>query len=671
MNKDSWPSPRLVEAPSQGSCVPFERRRDAVLEAALAAPTLAVLVIGIDRLPDITDALGPAAAAEVLAVTAARLGASRLRGAMLTQLPGDTFALTLASPASQDEVLRVAAELLVTASPPVTVEDEELLVSVSIGVALGAGALSGRATLRDAATAQHRAQQRGGGCIEVFTPELRTGLLEMLRLEGELRTAVASNAGLSLFFQPIVSLESGSVMAVESLMRWDHPTQGLLLPRRFVPVAERAGILPQIEQWVIREASQLLATGELPSRVSVNVSAAALNDPGFTSTVADCLRANSIDGAQLIVELGETALLGPGSATRVAELRALGVAVWLADFGASYASLAQLERLPIDGVKLGRPLLEEHSAGAITDVVQSIVGAARSLGLTVVATGVETQQQLERARELGANAAQGLYFLGPVPAHTLIDVLALGGGERKRYADAAASQSPDVAARGAGEERAVTLGQAAKLLGISASTLRRWTEDGRVGAVRTSGGHRRFYMSELARLSAPTRAQLRLPTTFDQPLPGVAELLYCDGADLATTAARALYEELPGWFGSQDARDATRTWIDELAAAFARGSYPPLIDSLRRYMLVAEVGGSTLTERHMFLERFGAALEAHLNRRDRPQREQTTARRTISALALQHLADADADHRAPPRVPARSHRERRGQHIQPARNQAA
>jgi excisionase family DNA binding protein/diguanylate cyclase (GGDEF)-like protein len=645
-----WPAARGADA-SHGMNAPSK-------SPASEPAQLAVLVVGVDRLREITDALGPPAGDQVLAATAARLGALRHGEMTLTPLFADTFALVLTGLTSREEATTFAADVLAATSAPIVVEGEELIVSVSVGVAFGTeGPVSARRVMREAATAQHRAQQRGGGCVEIFAAENSAGLLAMLRLEGELRTAVADETGLSLFFQPIISLATGAVVAVEALVRWDHPVHGLLLPSRFLPLAQRTGILPRIEQWALKAACEQLSAWELPRRMCVNVSPMALNDPGFVPAVGEHLRRYTLDPEQLIIELSEGALLAEQSATRVEELRALGVGVYLDEFGSAYAWLSQLKRLPLDGIKLSRSLVAELDESGTASVVEGVVETACALGLTVIAKDIETPQQLERVKELGVSAAQWLHFLAPVPARVLVEVLALSAPELAAQAEIEPMTSRSTAREGRGEEPAVTLGEAARLLGISASTLRRWTEDGRVSAARTSGGHRRFYVSELARLHSTNAAQLRVPALPDRALPEIADILRSDGIELARSVARSMYEDRLGWFGHEQALAPTRAWLGELASAFGDGAYEALADSLRRFMLRAEVGGAALAERYVFLDRFGPALERHLNRRDRPHSEQAAARRTIGALALEQLAD-DPDQHSPKRPPARARRSR-------------
>jgi excisionase family DNA binding protein/diguanylate cyclase (GGDEF)-like protein len=621
---------------------------------SLARESLAALVVGIDRLRDVADALGPQAAEAVLATTAARLEARRPPGTMLAQLFGDAFAL-LAPQLGRVAALDLARELYEVASQPIAIADHELSVSVSVGVAFeAAGGIAAQGALRDAAAAQHRAQQRGGGRVELFEPETGESALESLRLEGELRRALASpDGGLTLFFQPVVALDTGIVTAVEALVRWIHPSLGLLLPQRFLPLAERTGLIAPLERWVIGEACRRLASLPEPQRVLVNLSTNALNDTRLVSDIAEHLRAHDLRPDQLAVELSESTLLPAHSAARVTELRSLGVAVLLDDVGSGYAWLTRSERLAVDGLKLSSSIVAKLAVPEVMGLARLIVDAAAKLAIPVTAEGVETAAQLELVRSLGISSAQGLHFLAPVPAATLADVLALSGA-----VSAARAAVPAVLAAhtpAAGEERAVSLGQAAKLLGISASTLRRWAEDGRVSSVRTSGGHRRFYLSDLSRLNQTSEARLRRPSLPDGPVPGLAALLAADGLEIATAAARSLYDERPGWFARAAALDPLRAFTTELAQAFEHGRYERLGDALRRLMLAATVGSATLAERHLFLERFAAALDSRLIKASRPAREQTAARRTLSALSLTQLADCDAPASAP-RVPARRRR---------------
>ncbi len=632
---------------------------DAGLRSSLShapdAKGAAVIVIGVDQLSRVVDALGPRAADEVLRTTAGRLRRLAADGATLARLAGDSFALLIAADEPQPVARALADAALAAAAAPIVVGGQELLLSASAGIALtDPSRIGADEVVRDAATAQHRAQRRGGGRVEVFEPEWRNGLLEELRMESELRSAIGCGQELQLFYQPIVSLESGLVVAVEALVRWDHPRHGLLLPSRFLGVAERAGVLAELDRWMMAEACRQLATwlGEhgpkSPPRVSINVSADELSDPEFATDVAAELRRWGLVGSQLVVEVAQTALRhSAGAATRLSELRSLGVSVLLDDFGTGYASLSYLRRLPMDGLKIERSFVEDLTSSApARAIVDGVLEIGRAMGLSVVAVGVETGEQLEALRELGCNAGQGLHFLGPVPPATLMELFALSN-QPMADGEAPLRLSPSSGPTTAEDEsldatQTMTLGQAAALLSISSSTLRRWADDGRVPTVRTSGGHRRFRLSELRQLAPPTQSvRLRAPKVPDGAVLPAALLLSEERSELIDIACRAIYEGSGGWFARDDARVAVQAWVGSLADAFRSGSYLSLPDAEREVSRRAQVGGASLAEQHAFVERFGAALRRRLAERGGGEDEQVAVARTMAALAHQLLDDAE------------------------------
>jgi len=628
--------------------------RRALSHASDAKPS-AVVVIGLDQLARVVDALGPRAADDVLRSTAGRLSHLGSDGTSLARLAGDTFALLVADDDAAAAAQTLAQEALALVAAPIVVAGQELLLSASAGIALvDRSRMGAEEVIRDAATAQHRAQRRGGGRVEVFEPELRNGLLEDLRMESELRSAITCGQELQLFYQPIVSLESNAVIAVEALVRWDHPRHGLLLPARFLGVAERAGVLAELDRWMMAEACRQLSvwTAEhgaaSPTRVCINVSADELSDPHFAVDVAAELRRWGLVGSQLVVEVAQTALRhSAGAATRLAELRSLGVGVLLDDFGTGYASLSYLRRLPMDGLKIERSFVEDLvGATPARAIIEGVLEIGRAMGLSVVAVGVETSEQLEALRELGCNAGQGLHFLGPVPPATLMELFGLSN---QPMADAGTPLAlPPSAGPTAPEEdltdvaQTMTLGQAASLLSISSSTLRRWADDGRIPTVRTSGGHRRFRLSELRQLAPrPASVRLRAPKYPDGPQIAAAVALSESGPALVDVACRAIYEGSSGWFGREPARPAVDVWLRRLADAFRSGSYLSLPDAVRELSRRAQIGGASLAEQHAFLERFGAALRRRLAQSDSPEEEQMAVARTMAALAHQLLDEAE------------------------------
>ena len=464
-------------------------------------------------------------------------------------------------------------------------------------------------------------------------------------LTRELADALAADA-LTLFYQPVVSLESGAVLAVEALARWEHPRDGLLLASGFLGLAERSGLEPDLDRWAIDRACWQLAQwrelrGEASvPRVSVNLSADRLGDHRLIEEVAESLRRWGVRPGQLVLELHETpVLLTLPAAGRLAELRALGVRLLLDDFGTGAASLFALRRLNFDGIKVDWSFVADAAtvAAARAAILDGMRRLSEGLALDMVVTGVETGEQLAELDAIGCRAVEGLGLLGPVPPETLMEVFELS---RPRLTPAAAGFR-DRRPRSADDEAMVTLSRAAAMLNISTSTLRRWADDGRVSAVRTQGGHRRFRPSELRRLASPREARVRVPAMPSRPLPAVSTLLAAEGTELASIAARALYDGDAGWFAGPAARALLERWAVALSDAFGSGRYDDLAAGTAPVMHAAAAAGATLAERHGFLERFAAALRRRLMAEHCPPDEQTGAARALAALA-HHLLDAGA-----------------------------
>jgi EAL domain-containing protein (putative c-di-GMP-specific phosphodiesterase class I) len=267
----------------------------------------------------------------------------------------------------------------------------------------------------------YRAKAHGGGQWEIFDAALRDHVVERLRVETELQHALETSE-LALYFQPVVSLTTGNIVGAEGLARWEHPARGLIRPDEFIHVAEESGLIVPLGGWVIHEGCQQLARWAKDDTtaartVSVNVSARQLSD--LVRTVRHYLSVTNADPRQLSLEITETALMGDVQAAGdvLARLRALGVQVWVDDFGTGYASLTYLRRLPITGLKIDRSFV----AGLDTSsedraIVGGIIGLAHSLGLVALAEGVETEYQADRLRDLGCDLAQGYLWSRAVPA---------------------------------------------------------------------------------------------------------------------------------------------------------------------------------------------------------------------------------------------------------------
>ncbi|MBV8559245.1 MAG: EAL domain-containing protein, partial [Acidimicrobiia bacterium] len=314
---------------------------------------------------------------------------------------------------------------------PFVVAGREVFVSVSVGIAVTHDPdQRPHALLRDADAAMYLAKDRGRARFEVFDEAMRDQSTERLLLENALRRA-PQRGELRALYQPIVRLADGAMVACEALVRWVHPERGLLEAAQFVPLAEETGIIVPIGGWVLEEACRQAASwpgdGTAPA-VSVNLSARQLSRADLVDGVAQALTASGLDPDRLWLEITESVLMEDADTAvdALGRLRALGVHLCVDDFGTGYSSLAYLRRFPVDALKVDRSFVAglgkdpEDSA-----IVEAVVSMAHSLRLSVVAEGVETDDQLARLRDLGCELAQGFYFAAPVPA-TALDAFSAG-----------------------------------------------------------------------------------------------------------------------------------------------------------------------------------------------------------------------------------------------------
>jgi EAL domain-containing protein (putative c-di-GMP-specific phosphodiesterase class I) len=313
----------------------------------------------------------------------------------------------------------VAGRLLTALRPPVTADGRDLLVGISIGLAGGAG-IDTVELLRQAEAAMYAAK-RTGEPVRRWSPALDERSTAYARLGAELRSAL-DNGQFRVVYQPIVEMPSGRVTAVEALVRWEHPTRGLVSPVEFIPVTEQNGLIVELGAWILRTACDRLARwrselGDVaPSRVSVNVSAKQLARPGFAAQVADVLAAAGLPAGCLTLEVTETAVFEGGPAVAALhELRALGVRIALDDFGTGHSSLGLLQTVPVDTIKVDKSFVDNITqAGGQTVIAEALILLSTGLGLSAVAEGVETAEQAEALCRLGYRYLQGYHFGRPV-----------------------------------------------------------------------------------------------------------------------------------------------------------------------------------------------------------------------------------------------------------------
>ncbi len=399
------------------------------------APTepgpVAVLFLDLDRLKSINDFLGHLAGDEFVRQVSVRLRDRLDSHSMIARLSGDEFVIVLKGTHSAVEAETQAHHALALVSEQVTLGIERVSRSASIGIAVGVpGSVTPEEILRQADQAAFAAKSPGGNDISHFNEEMRAQTELRNDIEVHLRTAIANDA-LTLHYQPEVDLVTGKINAVEALVRWQHPSRGLLPPSSFIPVAEATNLAGELGRWVLHTACRTLAQWrvELPSlaiEMRVNVSPVQLVTDDFVATVADALRNNGIDGPSLCLEITEVAVVQDLERTRrtLAELRHLGVRVAIDDFGTGYSSLSHLKELPVDALKIDRGFVMNLGSGDTGDlaIINAITGLARSFDLDVIAEGVETRESVDILVGLGCTRAQGYLMSRPVPAD---DALAL------------------------------------------------------------------------------------------------------------------------------------------------------------------------------------------------------------------------------------------------------
>jgi diguanylate cyclase (GGDEF)-like protein/PAS domain S-box-containing protein len=408
----------LTELPNRAALV---ARLDELLVFAEVGQ-VSVLFIDLDNFKVVNDSLGHGVGDELLRQIAGRLRHVMRDGDRLARFGGDEFVVFVdggIDPAVVAERLRHAVQ------EPVVVDGHELVVTASIGFAVNSSAeLTADELLRDADAAMYRAKAAGRDRVEAFTEETRAASVAALQVSSELRRGLERGEVVP-YFQPIVDLDGGHVVGFEVLARWLHPERGLLVPGQFMPMAEDSGLIVDLGARILRDALAQLAhwrAGGLrfaSCSLSVNVATQQLIDGRFLDVVHHALGETGIDAGSLWLEITETALMADTNAASRAlrDLRGLGLHLSVDDFGTGYSSLTYLKRFPVEAIKVDQTFVTGLGLEADdTSIVEAVVRLGHSLGLSVVAEGVETPLQLNRLRELGCDKGQGYLFGRPRPA---------------------------------------------------------------------------------------------------------------------------------------------------------------------------------------------------------------------------------------------------------------
>jgi diguanylate cyclase (GGDEF)-like protein len=392
------------------------------LDGLGAAPERAVYVIDVDGFKFVNDSLGHHAGDQLLKLVAARLAGHVRQGDLLARPGGDEFVLLADGIGDDEAALSLGRRLAASCDEPFSLDDEEVEVSVTIGVCRVAHAGGGEEAMRDADLALYAAKTERRGSVQLFAAPMREAATSRLTLERHLRRALERDE-LHVVYQPVVSVEDGSVTGMEALLRWRSEALGDVSPGEFIPIAERTGLILPIGRFVLARAIEQLAEWRAAGyaiRMSVNLSASQLADEQLPELLTNLLAAHGLPGEPLLLELTETALMCDATAQPLQmldRLRATGAGLVLDDFGTGYSSLARLSRLKLAAVKIDRAFIAamEDDRGAQA-VVTAVLQMAGPLGCAVVAEGVETERQAELLAELGCPRAQGWLYGRPEPA---------------------------------------------------------------------------------------------------------------------------------------------------------------------------------------------------------------------------------------------------------------
>ena len=398
---------------------------------------VALLFLDLDRFKLINDTLGHAAGDQLLREVAGRLQQCVRDEDLVARLGGDEFTIVLEEVNAPEDVSIVARKIVAALAEPIFIQQRKIVTSTSIGISIYPDDADNADDLAKAAdAAMYRAKARGRNTFEFYTAQLTADALRHLAVEHDLRDALA-NQQFELYYQPQIELVTGRLAGVEALLRWRHPTQGMMLPSEFITIAEESGLIQPIGVWVMKEACKQaaawLTAGIAPLRMAINISSRQLLHDHLLPSLTEAIHTAGLDPANVCVELEitEGILQAVESAPILQELKKLGVTIAIDDFGTGYSSLSRIKHLPIDTLKIDQGFIHNLPDDVDnTAITTAIISLAHNLGLTVIAEGIENEAQLSFLRSQGCAIGQGHLFSQAVPA---ADILQFSGHFKQRH----------------------------------------------------------------------------------------------------------------------------------------------------------------------------------------------------------------------------------------------
>ena len=430
-----------------------DRLEHALARVKRSSSALAVLFLDLDNFKNINDSLGHDHGDELLMAVTGRLLSRSRASDTVARLGGDEFAILLEDEVDEASAAVVADRIAEVMRAPFSVQGTEVFVTASIGIALGRGdgvtvSSDADALLRNADVAMYAAKARSRGQYQVFEPAMHDLLVQHLELQADLQRGLERDE-FFLTYQPILDLVSGRLLSVEALIRWNHPTRGLVMPTEFIPAAEETGLIVRIGAWVLHQACaqakawQTAYPMDPPLAISVNLSPRQLREADLADQVEAILGQTGLAPETLVLEITETGLMQDieRAVDVLRALKGLGVRLAIDDFGTGTSSLGSLRRLPIDVLKIDRSFVETMAVNAAQGqaLVRAIVDLAQTLQLETVAEGIEVPTQMARLQAIGCRAGQGFYFAEPLDPGEMESVIGLAaeGGSIKRSLESA------------------------------------------------------------------------------------------------------------------------------------------------------------------------------------------------------------------------------------------